>query len=192
MKKRLLSAALAVMILALFAYGTTAYINAEGRATNVITTGELKMSLTEESGEGIPIENEQGVVTGLKFENVVPSQTVEKKPIVTNEGTQDFYLRVRIEKSFSDPNLSADVIETDGPDSAHWIAGKDGWYYYNVPLTAGDSAVVFEHVTFSPQMGNEYQGAEAEVSVLAQGVQAKNNPIPEGGNVSDITGWPQA
>ena len=188
MKKRLASVALIVLILALFAYGTTAYINAEGRATNVITTGTVSLSLTEESGDGTPIEDQSGVQTGLMFTNVMPSQTLEKKPIVKNEGSQPFWLRVRVDKSF-ESGLSTDVITTD-MDMTLWTKSGD-WYYWNEEVAPGEQITVFEHVTFDKTMGNDYQGKEATITIQAQAVQTANNPIPEGGSITDVAGWPE-
>ncbi|MGI6029125.1 MAG: TasA family protein [Candidatus Heteroscillospira sp.] len=181
MKKRIAAAALIVLILALFAYGTTAFINAEGRATNVITTGTIEMSLTEE-GDGTPIEG------GMKFENVMPGQTLAKKPVVENTGTQDFYLRVRIDKSFENTELDSAVMALDGPGDG-WTE-EGGWYYYNSIVKPGDKVTVFSTVSFDARMGNEYQSAAATIAVTAQAVQAKNN-APASGNVTDVVGWPE-
>ena len=186
MKKRLASVALIVLILALFAYGTTAYMGTAGRATNVITTGTVSLSLTEESGDGTPIEDQSGVQTGLMFTNVMPSQTLEKKPIVKNEGSQPFWLRVRVDKSF-ESGLSTDVITTDMADI--WVPGGDGWFYWPEAVEPEEAVTVFEHVTFDKSMGNDYQGKEATITIQAQAVQTANNPIPEGG-ITKVAGWP--
>ena len=51
--------------------------------------------------------------------------------------------------------------------------------------------LLFNEVLFSSAMGNEYQNCTAKIFVSAQAVQSANNPIPEGGTVTDIPGWPE-
>lgn len=195
MKKRIASVALIVLILALFAYGTTAFISAEGRATNVITTGTVSMLLTEkyDKTQAEAIVDGGGVMTGLKFENVMPSQTLSKEPVIENTGSQSFWLRVRLTASMTDPTgkpLDTGVIDYDGLDASLWTDGQDGWLYYNEAVKTGESVSVFKSVTFDASMGNEYQGARAEIAIAAQAVQTANNPIPDGGSILDVQGWP--
>ena len=52
------------------------------------------------------------------------------------------------------------------------------------------SEELFKEVKFNPNMGNEYQNCTAKIIINAQAVQTANNPIPEGGSVIDIKGWP--
>ena len=47
MKKKILVLALAVVFVSLMALGSAAYFTVEGRATNIITTGTVSLSLDE-------------------------------------------------------------------------------------------------------------------------------------------------
>lgn len=192
MKKRLAIAGVIAAVLALCALGTLAYFTAEGRATNVITTGTVKLALTEE-GEGTPLENGSGMV----FRGVMPGQVVSKQPIVTNTGTGSFYARVKVDIAIQpapeqgETQLSSALVQP-GMDAEHWVDGGDGWFYYNGTVEPGASVSPFGTVTFAPEMGNEYQNCTVTLSIQAQAVQVKNNPIPAGGTVLDVQGWPAA
>ena len=71
-----------------------------------------------------------------------------------------------------------------------WVE-KDGFYYYKHPVaTEAYTPVLFDAVGFAGEMDNAYENCRVNVDVTAQAVQTANNPIPAGGNVSDIPGWP--
>ncbi len=189
-RKKLAVAAILVLILALSAMGMWAAFTAEGRATNIITTGTVDLTLTEE-GSGTPIQDENGVTIGLKYDNVMPGDVVSKKPIVTNTGTGDFYTRVKAEisaKSASGADLDTSAVTIKLNDG--WVE-KDGWYYYTEAVAPEAQVSPFQDVNFSSSMGNEYQSATVTITLQAQAVQTANNPIPEGGSVTSVTGWPE-
>ena len=75
-------------------------------------------------------------------------------------------------------------------NASKWV--KDGqWYYYTEPLAGGaDTASLIETVHFAAEMDNRYQDCTIELSVEAEAVQSKNNPIPAGKDVTKIPGWP--
>lgn len=190
MKRRLMLAGAISAMLAILALGTLAYFTAEGRAINVITTGTVELTLTEE-GEGTPLESGVGMVFG----GVMPGQVVSKQPIVANTGSEEFYTRVkvdvRIEPAPGGEALSAALVQP-GIDTEAWVDGGDGWYYYVGAVGPDASVSPFRTVTFAPEMGNEYQNCTVTLSIQAQAVQVKNNPIPAGGTVLNVQGWPAA
>ena len=187
-KKNLVLVALLALLVGLAAYGTVAYFSGEAHVTNVITTGTVDVELIEtwnpEDGKG-----------------VMPGQTVSKKVEVENTGSGDAWVRVHVETSAVDaagapldPGLislvGTDVTDEDGKQV--WVPGEGGYYYYYEPLAPGAMTALplFTAVKFDGQMGNQFQGATIEVAVSAQAVQSRNNPIPDGGTVTDIAGWP--
>lgn len=198
-KKKALAMLLALVLLIAAVGGTLALFTREARATNVITTGTVDITLTE-TGSGTPIEDPDGNQTGLAFTNIMPGTTVTKVPTVTNTGTADAYVRaivaVTIKAADGVTELST-VLRSGAPvvtfniDGGKWVT-KSGeqYYYYNKVLTPGESVDLFNQVTFDPAMGNEYQGCTVTVSIQAQAVQAKNNEIPVGGSILDVNGWP--
>lgn len=185
MKKRMLTAALALCCLAVLATGTLAYFTAEETAQNVITMGSLKMELVELNEEGKPWTN---------VENIVPGMEVTKEAFVKNTGTVDFYTRVKITKRFVNeqgdelPKLDTGLVELDlGED---WERDEDGfYYYYKKPVAPGEKTEpLFTTVTFSTKMGNEYQNVKVIIDLDAQAVQSRNN----GESALEATGWPES
>ena len=184
MKKRMLTAALALCCLAVLATGTLAYFTAEETAQNVITMGALKMDLVELDADGQPWTD---------VENIVPGMEVTKEAFVQNTGTVDFYTRVKITKSFEPaqgdelPELKTGLVELDlGED---WKLGEDGFYYYEESVKPGEETEpLFTTVTFSTKMGNEYQNVKVIIDLDAQAVQSRNN----GESALEATGWPES
>ena len=184
MKKRMLTAALALCCLAVLATGTLAYFTAEETAQNVITMGSLKMELVELDEKGEPWED---------VENIVPGMEVTKEAFVKNTGTVDFYTRVKITKTFvpaqgeEKPELNTKLVRLD-INEKYWEPGNDGFYYYKKPVAPGEKTEpLFTTVTFSTEMGNEYQNVKVIIDLDAQAVQSRNN----GDSATKATGWPE-
>ena len=185
MKKRMLTAALALCCLAVLATGTLAYFTAEETAQNVITMGSLKMELVELDEKGEPWED---------VENIVPGMEVTKEAFVKNTGTVDFYTRVKITKTFvpaqgeEKPELNTKLVRLD-INEKYWEPGNDGFYYYKKPVAPGEETKpLFTTVTFSTEMGNEYQNVKVNIDLDAQAVQSRNN----GDSATKATGWPES
>lgn len=209
MKKKLLSLALMTVFVSLMALGTAAYFNAEGRATNVITTGAVKLELTERFGEGdnwTEDVTEDGVLVGWKLEDtVVPGVRIDKQPVVENIGEQPFWLRARALVTVTGADgqpLDAGAVELLLDDGAaafpasDWAA-KDGWQYCKAEVMPGaDKAVtLFDFVQLKPETGNEYQNATVRIAVEVQAVQSANQKDADGKPIEDvlaIKGWPVA
>lgn len=189
MRKKLIAGAVVAICLALFVGSTIAYFTHENTATNVITSGNIKIALQEtaitEDGE-IPFENSQD-----KF-NVVPAQEVSKIVKVQNTGDNSAYIRIKIDKSIAladgvDGIPDVDLVKLD-INTVNWTA-KDGFYYYNKPLEPGETTeALFNNVIFDAGMGNMYQNSTATIKVNAQATQVKNN----GTDVFTAAGWPES
>ena len=184
MKKRMLTAALALCCLAVLATGTLAYFTAEETAQNVITMGSLKMKLVELDEKGEPWED---------VENIVPGMEVTKEAFVKNTGTVYFYTRVKITKTFvpaqgeEKPELNTKLVRLD-INEKYWEPENDGFYYYKKPVAPGEETKpLFTTVTFSTEMGNEYQNVKVKIDLDAQAVQSRNN----GDSATKATGWPE-
>ena len=167
MKRKILILSVLAICIATLAAGTLAYYNAETTAHNVITTGSVQIAVQEWAN-------------------------TEKTEVFTvkNTGKGDAWVRVKIEKAIQlagDGEVDLGLVKLD-IDTTHWTA-KDGYYYYNVALKAGEvTAPIFTKVTFDANMGNAYQNATATVDVTAQAVQAANN----GKTITEAAGWPNA
>lgn len=196
MKKKMLSLALMTIFISLMALGSAAYFTVEGRATNVITTGEVVLTLDEHLAEGDWTEVKEGDVTVAYHFNdlVMPGVTVDKNPTVTNSGTQPFWLRaqvvVSVESADGQP-MSTEYVQLLGQEETVWTAREedDGWDYYTAIVTPGQEITLFDGVKLAEETPNEYQSSRVTITVRAQAVQSKNN---DSGTVLEIQGWPDA
>lgn len=188
MKKKVLAVSLIVALIAVLALGTAAYFTADGTATNVITAGSVKIKLhettvREEGAEPVPFEDVSGVM---------PGSVVSKIVTVENTGSGAAWVRISVTKAIAlaeglEGETDLGLVALD-IDTEHWTE-RDGYYYYNAPLAAGETTEpLFTSVTFARSMGNLYQGSTATVSVLAQATQCANN----GETALEAAGWPAA
>ena len=193
MKRKILCLSVIAIMLAILAAGTIAYFTAEGRAHNVITTGSINITVVEQQkGENdTTVEYPKEPIT-----NVMPGAEISKIVTIRNDGKSTAWIRVKVDKVIElagevDPDfkVNTDLVKLDFYDE-NWIE-KDGYYYYKTPVAPGESTEsLFNTVTFAPTMGNEYQNCTVNITVNAEAVQTANNAIPEGGNVTNVKGWP--
>lgn len=197
MKKRIFALAVVMVCIAIVSVGTLAYYTAEDTAHNVITTGSIDIELVEktidESGATVDFP-EEGI------HNVVPGTSVSKIVTVTNTGAGTAWIRVKVEASIvsaEGEEMPLTITDAEGrelpvmtyivEEESGWFLGEDGYYYYEKPVAAGAAtAVLFDEVSFAPEMGNEYQGCTANLIVSAEAVQVANN----GKTVDEAAGWP--
>lgn len=184
MKKKLIAGAVVAVCLSLTTLGTIAYFTHEDTATNVITSGNIKINLQETSmtadGE-VPFENAIGIV---------PGDVVSKIVKVENTGDNDAFIRIKVDKEITleNPELTPDLdmVKLDF-DNTNWVY-RDGYYYYRMLLAPGEKTqALFNNVLFDTAMGNEYQNSFATIKIDAQAVQVKNN----GTDVLSAAGWPE-
>ena len=128
-KKQILACAIIVSCLSLSAYGTIAYFTADAIATNVITSGNIKIDLKEtaipeDGGDPVPFEDRIGVMPGNEISKIVQ---------VENTGSQAAYIRVSVDKEIllkdetaGEPDLS---LISWNFNEENWEE-KDGFYYY--------------------------------------------------------------
>lgn len=199
MKKKLFAAGIIAICLSLCVGSTWAYFTAEGRAHNVITSGSIGIEIIEKtrSEDGVELDFP---TDGLS--NIMPGSCISKIVSVANSGEADAWIRVKVDAAIrgADQNplpLELDIQGVKVPIMTFtvqqgWINGGDGYYYYASPVAPGEKTdVFFDEVTFALEMGNAYQRSTANLTIVAQAVQTANNPIPDGGDVTDIPGWPE-
>ncbi|MGN1129702.1 MAG: SipW-dependent-type signal peptide-containing protein [Candidatus Flemingiibacterium sp.] len=197
MKRKILFLSVLAICIAIAAAGTLAYFTAEGRAHNVITTGSINITVIEQQrGDDDKLVD----YPETPIENVMPGMEISKVVTIQNDGSSPAWIRVRVEKEITlneqnpavEVGFNADnelIVLAIGGEGSNWIAGEDGYYYYKLPVEAGEATEpLFDTVTFDTKMGNEYQGCTANIKIYAQAVQTANN-APEGG-VTAVAGWP--
>ena len=120
MKRKLVLTSAVVLILALLAAGTFAYFTKDARATNVITTGTIDITLNDE------IRGGEKTGTGWKLEGVMPGQAVEKTVSITNNGSAEAWLRVQLAVRVTVGGEEMPLTFGDG-QSVLLFATGDGW-----------------------------------------------------------------
>lgn len=89
MKKKVISIALVIALIAVIAVGSFAYFTDTKSANNTFTVGDVKIKLDETN-----INDPQGDrVTSNEYTSVFPGIEYQKDPIVTNTGKNDAYVR---------------------------------------------------------------------------------------------------
>src|SRR5574344_1106781 len=97
--KKFVGLLVAVGLIAAVGIGSTlAYFTSRDDIQNIFTLGNVGISLSEDGAEILE--------TGIEFFDVLPGQTISKKPVVTvNDDSQPCYIRIKLE-------LSAEPVET--------------------------------------------------------------------------------
>ena len=193
-KKKIVSLAIVIALMAIAAASTLAYYTDEVITHNIITTGAVDITLNHKTLEnGVPVDIPDGSITG-----VMPAAEVSRVVSVTNEEA-DAWVRIRLSDSITAANGGAlPLTLADGTPaytlnltgSSLWVKETDGCYYYTVPLGYKETTeVLFDSVTFAPGLTNDYQGCTVHIDVTAEAVQSANNPLPDSGSYGDIPGW---
>lgn len=181
-KIKCITISLIAILLTFFSQGTLAYYSTVGKATNVITSGNIQFIIHERTDQGTEFPQE-GVY-------IVPGDIVSKEVTIENDCEHPFYLRVKIVYGINSEELPAEDCFKLNISEEHW-ALHDGWYYYKGIVEPGQtSPKVFSHVEIvGSEVDNSYIGKTLQLTVIAHAVQSENNPIT-GGDVFTASGWP--
>ena len=187
MKKKLTLIATAVALGALAVVGATmAYFTSQDTATNVITTGNVKIQVLEydENGHVIdPAKKEN------EFKNLVPGTEIFKRPSVNNIGDNLAIVRAWVE--FVKPGEKEPVDEgyfangvpilnrDESDETTGWKYDGSHYYYYDKVLNTGtdiDSRTdeIFSTVIIPTTWVNEDVNKEFDIIIYAEAVQAEN------------------
>ena len=185
--KRSLISMLAITVVAIiiFSAQTVAYFtddNSTGR--NVIQSGNVDIELIEMTKVG----DSQVLYTNPV--SVMPATSVSKIVSVHNAGTLPVYVRISLETAINkDENNLPDnwrSLITCNINEEYWTY-QDGYFYYTLALEAGKStAPLFDTVSFSPAMGNEFTNSEITLTVISEATQSNGNTD----RATTATGWP--
>ena len=196
MKRKIAALAVIVIALSLAAYGTVAYFTATGTAHNVLTMGNIGIKLNDktevvENGETKLVEFTTEYPNGMP---VMPATEASKIVSVKNTGSAPAWVRVKIEKTVEPADAAVTGLDTKyvelNYDTENWVE-KDGFWYYKSILEPGRTTPnLFDKVTFSKDMGNDYMNCKFNIIVSAQAVQSDNNGVGDGQDVRNVVGWP--
>lgn len=195
--KRSLVCALAFIVITiiLFSAQTVAYFTSNVQSNmNHISTDKLDIQLLD------TMINESGEQVAYTDPIVVyPATSYSKKISVNNAETLSAYVRIKLDitidkneqelpanwKDLIICDFNIDDTSTEDVIEGAWTY-KDGYYYYNTALTSGQTtAPLFNVVTFSPAMGNQFKNTKITFTITADAVQSDFN----GDNVFEALGW---
>lgn len=190
MKKRnvVLISSLVLAVL-LVVGGTMAWFTAETKpVANKFKTGTVKIEVND-------------IFDTEAAQNVNPGDEYSKVVSVTNKGTKDAYIRVKLTPEWQGGLPNVIDVETPEQEMAVLMAkypllnngwvynASDGWYYYTSVVEAGDSTPnIIEKVKFEGKyMENDYQGKKFTLTVEAGAIQASNGAAEDEWGVNPST-----
>ena len=182
-KLKFLTIAFIAIVLTFNTQGTLAYYSTVGKATNVVTSGNIQFIIHEKTDQGTDFPKE-GVY-------IVPGDIVSKEVSIESGCEHPFYLRVKVVYGVDSQELSADECFKLNINEEYWQL-VDGWYYYKGIVNPGETTPnVFSHVEIvGSKVDNNYLGKTLTLSVIAHAVQSENNPV-NGTDTFAASGWPQ-
>ena len=180
---KLLAVAFAASVLTFMSQGTLAYYSTVGRATNVVTSGNIQFIIHETTDQGTEFSKD-GVY-------IVPGDIVSKRVSIESDCEHPFYLRVKVVYGINSEELTAEDCFKLNINEEHWEL-HDGWYYYKEVVDPDETTpYVFSHVEMvGSKVDNRYIGKTLTLTVNAQAVQSENNPLDDG-KVYTASGWPK-
>ena len=182
-KLRFLIIAAAAILVTLLNQPTLAFYSTVGTATNVITTGGIRLQIHEKTSDGKDFPKD-GVY-------VVPGDVVGKRVMVENVCSHPFYLRVKLISSTDNQALTPDDCLKLDLNQTQWIQQEDGYlYYYQILQPGHTTEPVFTQVEIvGQQVTQDHIGNLLRITVSAEAVQSENNPATY---PWDAAGWPGA
>lgn len=179
-RNRLLLIAIAAILLTVLTQPSLAYYTTIGKATNVVTSGNIELQIHEKTADGSDFP-EEGVY-------VIPGDIVSKQVSVENVCDHPFYLRVKLVSGADNAALRPEECLKLDIDTQSWTL-VDGFYYYNRILQPGETTPnLFTQVEIvGSKVDKSFVGSALSLTVNAYAVQSENNPADA---PWDAAGWP--
>ena len=179
-KTRLLLIAMAAILLTVLTQPALAFYTTIGKATNVVTSGNIRLKLHEKTADGSDFP-EEGVY-------VIPGDLESKRVSVENVCDHPFYLRVRLVSGTTNEALTPEDAMRIDFNTENWTF-EDGYYYYNRVLEPSEmTEPLFTQVEIvGSRVDQTHIGSTLHLTVNAYAVQSENNPAEF---PWDASGWP--
>ena len=179
-KAKLLLISLVAILLTVLTQPTLAYYTTIGKATNVVTSGDIQLKIHEKTADGSDFPAE-GVY-------IIPGDIVSKQVSIENVCGHPFYLRVKLVSGSNNEALSADDCLKMDIDTVNWTY-LDGYYYFNRILQPGEmTPTLFTQVEIvGSKVDQSHIGSTLSLTVNAYAVQSENNPAK---HPWEASGWP--
>ena len=179
-KARLLLIAMAAILMTVLTQPTLAYYTTIGKATNVVTSGDIELQIHERTADGSAFPAE-GIY-------IIPGDIVSKQVSVENICGHPFWLRVKLVSGTDSKDLNPDECMKLNIDTTSWTY-VDGYYYFNKILLPGETTKpLFTEVEIvGSKVDQRNIGSTLSLTVSAYAVQSENNPARYPWEAS---GWP--
>ena len=179
-RSKLLLVAIAAILATVLTQPTLAYYTTIGKATNVVTSGNIRLQINEKTADGSDFPTE-GVY-------IMPGDIVSKQVSVSNVCDHPFYLRVKLVSSSTNTTLDPDECMKLDINTTDWTF-RDGFYYFNRILEPGEiTPTLFNQVEIvGSKVDVSHIGSTLSLTVDAYAVQSEHNPAQYPWNAA---GWP--
>lgn len=175
-------ALIGILVIAIIGGSSMAQVTKRAETENIISSGEITVKLLNKmkSGDDMP-----ELIT-----HIVPGDTLDNVVSVKNTCQYDEYIRISLDKVIYETAEENAVLDDSKAtfllNEEDWTYNeKDGYYYYNEVLKAGEtSEALYDGIFLSYSMGNEYKLAVMDVEITVEAVQSVNN-----GDVFTAEGW---
>lgn len=186
MKKKIVSIALVVAMVAVIAVGSLAYFTDTKTADNTFTVGNVNITLTEPNWNSTGKEDAPDVYAG---------EPLAKDPTVKNDGNNPCFVRIKVENLDQFGNKGAITYRTDyvaDKLGENWVKGTDGYFYYTKVLEVGATTdALFDQIVMPTGLTGGEEAAPIEVTaeaVQAQGAKARWADV-QTMTVNEIAAW---
>lgn len=179
-KARLLLIAMAAILMTVLTQPTLAYYTVIGKATNVVTSGEIELQIHERTADGSPFPAE-GIY-------IIPGDIVSKQVSVENVCGHPFWLRVKLISATNSQDLDPEECMKLDIDTTSWTY-HEGYYYFNRILQPGEiTTPLFTQVEIvGSKVDQTNIGSTLSLTVRAFAVQSEHNTAD---HPWEADGWP--
>lgn len=174
-KKRITTLVISIISIAALAIGSTlAYFTSQDEARNTFVMGNIAIDL-QESEDGQNWTDE-----GLDYTSVMPGDTLNKyAQVVVDENSEDCYVRIKMDIDLNEITNEDDKAAIEDAIKAaaianDFIAGTNGYYYYNGTASANDVLTFLTEITIPTSVGNDSQDLGFSIDLTADAIQAAN------------------
>lgn len=172
-RKTLILAACAMLLVCATVVGTLAYLTAKTSVTNTFTVGNVSITMDETDVDNSS-DSDRDTANSYKL---LPGQTYTKDPIIhVGAGSEDCYVFVKVENEIASVEDAEDTVAAQMQEKG-WVVidQSNGIYGKEAAVSAGADVEVFDHFKVSSTATNDDLTAVAgkTIVVTAYAIQAK-------------------
>lgn len=194
-KTKVLASFAALGLVAAIGIGATlAYFTDKDDLSNTINMGNVSGTLFEtktgnDGDDADPTTAGKQTTEGNSYDMVMPGAELSKDPyVILNADSMDAYLRVKLDINVKDGVNATDeqkaalaALENElDIDTNLWTKGNDGYYYYNLKMSAkgteayteNTKAQFFTKVNIPAAWGNDMASLGFQIDIVSELVQA--------------------